>query len=136
MKKFLFLLAFTGALFLLSCKQKSTPAEAVPAVPAASVETQKMITARVFIKEGHEEEFATAAKWIIENTLKEEGCLEYTLYQDPYNKANFFFFERYKDQAAVDAHFAAPYFTEFGTRIGDITSKPAEIQVWDISPNE
>jgi quinol monooxygenase YgiN len=136
MKKILVLLTLCGAVLANSCKQNSAPAEAVPASDASAIENQKMITARVFIKEGHEEEFATAAKWIIENTLKEEGCLEYTLYQDPYNKSNFFFFERYKDQAAVDAHFAASYFTEFGTKIGDMTSKPAEIQVWDIQPNQ
>ncbi|MFN8241509.1 MAG: putative quinol monooxygenase [Bacteroidales bacterium] len=121
----------------LACKPKQAPikVEGVPltVVPA---DTQKMITAKVYIKAGHETEFIEAAKWIIENTHKEAGCLEYSLYQDPYNKSNFFFFERYKNQAAIDTHFAATYFKEFGTKIGDIVSQPTEIKISDISENK
>ncbi len=35
---------------------------------------QKMITARVFIKPGLEDEFIETAKMMIENSNKEEGC--------------------------------------------------------------
>ena len=136
MKPVIFILSVVLALFTFSCKPKATEPAASTDAGAPQTEVQKMITAKVYIKPGREEEFAEAAKWIIENTLKEEGCLQYTLYQDPYNKSNFFFFERYKNQAAVDAHFAATYFTEFGTKIGDLTSQAAEITVWDISENK
>jgi quinol monooxygenase YgiN len=123
-------------MLITSCNPRSAAPEEGDTKSVQGIETQKMITAKVFIKAGQEAKFAEAAKWIIDLTLKEEGCLEYTLYQDPYNPTNFFFFERYKDQAAVDAHFAASYFTEFGTKIGDITSQPAEIKIWDISENK
>jgi len=96
-------------------------------------EYQKMITARVFIKPGLEDEFISAAKTMIENSNKEEGCLEYMLYQDPYEKTNFIFVEKYKSQAAVDAHFATDYFKEFGTKIADMTSRPTEIKIIDIA---
>lgn len=136
MKRIILILSVAIALFASSCKQKTAESLAPVVVEGQQIEVQKMITARVFIKPGREADFAEAAKWIIENTLKEEGCLQYTLYQDPYDGTNFFFFERYKSQAAVDAHFAASYFTEFGTKIADMTTKDAEIIIWDISENK
>jgi quinol monooxygenase YgiN len=136
MKKVFLIPTILFTIVAISCKPKATtPAEA-KVVEGVQIEVQKMITAKVFIKQGMEADFAEAAKWMIDTTLTEEGCLQYTLYQDPYNPANFFFFERYKNQEAVDKHFAAPYFSEFGNKIGDMTSKPAEIQVWDIFPNK
>lgn len=92
-----------------------------------------MIIAKVYIKPGSESDFIPSASTMIENSNKEEGCLGYMLYQDPYEKTNFIFIESYKNQAAVDAHFATPYFKEFGTKIADITSKPAEIKILDIA---
>ncbi len=100
------------------------------------VQVQKAITAKIYIKQGMEDEFIKSARWIIDNTLKEQGCLEYRLYQDPYNKSNFFFFEKYKDQAAIDVHFGAPYFKEFGTKVGEMTSQPTEIKIYNISESK
>lgn len=115
-----------------ACKPK---APAPPPQPEAAVEApdyQKMITAYVYIKPEHVSEFITAAQSIIEDSNKEEGCLEYMLYQNPYEKTNFIFVERYVNQAAVDAHFATPYFNDFGPKIAHMTIKPAEIKVLDI----
>lgn len=136
MKRIGLIISLLIIIIIVSCKPGTKQAPAVSGQAAAPAEMHKMITAKIYIKAGHEAEFAEAAKWIIENTLKEEGCLQYTLYQDPYNPTNFFFFERYKNQAAIDAHFAAPYFTEFGTKIGDITSQASEIKIWDVAENK
>lgn len=129
---FSILLGFAG----FSCKQKTAPvapestqAETVAPVP----DYQKMIIARAYIKPGREADFINAAKSIIESSNKEEGCLGYMLYQDPYEKTNFIFVEKYKNQAAIDFHFAAPYFSEFGTLIADWTSKPTDIKIIDIA---
>jgi len=110
-----------------SVQQKQSEVLGQPAV------FQKMITAKVFIKSGKESDFLSAAQVIVANTNKEESCLGYMVYQDPFEKTNFIFVERYKNQAAIDAHFAAPYFKEFGTKIADITSKPMEIKIFDIA---
>jgi len=42
-----------------------------------------MIIAKVYIKSGSESDFISAARMMIENSNKEEGCLGYMLYQDP-----------------------------------------------------
>jgi len=133
MKTRILILSLVLMASISACKTKTTEEQTGPVQTAAAPVYQKMITARVFIKPGFEEEFIKSAQWIIDNTHKEEGCLEYTLYQDPYNKTNFFFFERYKDQAAIDLHFAASYFKEFGDKTSAWTSQPTEIKILDIA---
>ena len=120
-------------LILVACKPK-TPEQTEQQTPAIqATEYQKMITARVFIKPGKEADFISAAKMIIENSNKEEGCLGYMLYQDPYEKTSFIFVERYVNQAAIDFHFGTSYFKEFGTLISDMTGNPMEIKIYDIA---
>jgi len=123
------LLSVTG----ISCKPKAPTQPLQPETVVQTPDYQKMITAKVFIKSGKEADFISAAKMMIENSNKEEGCLGYMLYQDPYDKTNFIFVEKYKNQAAIDVHFATSYFKEFGTISADWTSKPMEIKIIDIA---
>jgi quinol monooxygenase YgiN len=110
----------------ISCTQKSASTAPQPVI------IKKMILAKVIIKPEKVDEFITAAQVIIENTHKEPGCLGYQLYQDPVKKTDFIFVESYKDQAAIDAHFAAPYFKEFGATIGGMTNGSTEIRIVDV----
>jgi quinol monooxygenase YgiN len=119
---------------LVACNQKSQAPSAVQ--PEAAIQPQdstRMILARVYIKPGSEADFIAAAQLMVENSNKEEGCLSYQLFQSPYEKTGFIFVEFYKNQAAIDFHFATPYFKEFGNSIGDMTSKPAEIKIFSAS---
>jgi quinol monooxygenase YgiN len=117
----------------ISCKPKATAPSAQPEAEIQAPDYQKMITAKVFVNPGSESDFISAAQVMIENSNKEEGCLGYMLYQDPYEKTNFIFVETYKNQVAIDAHFATPYFKEFGTKTADMTSRPTEIKIYDIA---
>lgn len=116
-----------------ACKPKAPALPPQPEVSVQPPDVQKMITARVFIKAGSESDFLSAAKVMVANSNKEEGCLGYMLYQDPFEKTNFIFVERYKNQASVDIHFATTYFKEFGPKIADMTSKAIEIKIFDIA---
>lgn len=126
---FSILLVVTG----VSCKQKSVSPATQQETAVQAADYQKMIIARVYVKPGRESDFISAAKVMIENSNKEEGCMGYMLYQDPFEKTNMIFVERYKNQAAVDTHFATTYFKEFGTITGDMMTKSAEIKILDIA---
>jgi len=130
--KILFLYAIL-VIIGVSCKSKPAEISSQSEITAQSTDSKKMILAKVYIKSGKESDFIESARIMIENSNKEEGCLGYMLYQDPYEKTNFIFVETYKNQAAVDAHFAAAYFKEFGPRIADLTSKATEIKILDIA---
>ena len=120
----------------LSCQQNVKKDQTEPETALNASVKGKMIIAKVFIKPGSEAEFISAAKMMIEKSNKEEGCLEYMLYQDPYESTNFIFVEKYIDQAAIDIHFETSYFAEFGDLIADMTSKPTEIKILGITDEE
>ncbi len=127
------ILIFAGG----SCKQKTASRAPQPEVKTTpEVQPEKMIVANVYVKPGMDEEFIKSARWIIDSTQKEQGCLEYNLCQDPYKKSDFFFFEKYKDQAAIDFHFGAKYFREFGTKVGELIRQPTEVKIYNISESK
>ena len=72
---------------------------------------KKIIGARLQIKPDQLDAFIAAAQALIDASRAEAGCISYTMYQNPTDRTSFFFFEEWKDQAAVDFHFATPHFT-------------------------
>ena len=95
-----------------------------------------VIIAKVSVKPEKTKDFIAVAKEIIEKSNKEPGCLSYQLYQDPYDASKFVFVEEYKNQAAVDSHFATEHFKAFGPKIGDMVSAPADIKVISVAKEE
>lgn len=100
---------------------------------ADTTEYSKIISARLYIKPEKIAEFTRLFKGMTDSTLKEPGCTGYQLYQNPYEMSSFLVFETYKNQAAIDAHFAAPYFKSYGDKIGPLTTKPTEIVIYDVA---
>ena len=49
----------------------------------------------------------------------EPGCLRFDVLQDDEDENRLHLYEVYKDQAAVDAHRAAPHFTKWRETVGD-----------------
>ncbi len=130
--------------FVLSClisscghpkSAQNQPAED-SAMQASSVENRKMIIARFTTKPEKTEDFISAAKEMIEKVHEESGCDFYQLYQDPFNPSELVFVEEYKNQAAIDAHFATEYFKAFGAEIEEFISAPAEIRIMTIPEDE
>ena len=91
----------------------------------------KIISAQVFIKAEKADDFLSFTKELIEKSRAEEGCISYTLYQDPNDKSTFLFFEEWKNQAAIDFHFATEHFKKFDEKMGDFASKPPVITIYD-----
>ena len=96
-----------------------------------TAEVKKIISAQVFIKPEKVDAFLAATKDLIEKSRAEEGCISYSLYQDPHDKTKFLFFEEWKNQAAVDFHFSTDHFVNFGATLEDCASAPAVITIFD-----
>ena len=92
---------------------------------------KKIISAQVFIKPDKVDAFIAATKSLIEKSRAEEGCVSYSLFQDPQDKTKFLFFEEWKNQAAVDFHFATEHFKKFGETLNECASTPAIITIYD-----
>ena len=63
-------------------------------------------------KEGQEEKAAEILRRLTEASLREPGCLMYAVHRHRDNPRQFFLYEKYKDEAALEAHRQAPHFLE------------------------
>ena len=135
MKANFFIMSVSIALVLISCNtNKQNEASKVTGTHMQSPDPvfKAMIVAKLSVKPDKIKDFTEAAKEMIEKSNKEEGCTFYQLYQDPYNNTNFCFVEEYKNQAAVEVHFATDYFKAFGPKIADFLTSPADIKIRSI----
>lgn len=67
------------------------------------------------VKPGHEDEAIALFGKLTEHTVKEPGCRMYLAHRSTTDPRRFLLYEQYDDQAALDAHRAAPHFAQFGT---------------------
>ena len=66
-------------------------------------------------------------------TLKEPGCLEYQAYADRDDAGTLFMFEKWKDQAALDAHFVSPHMAEFGAALGGLGIRGMDVKKYVVN---
>jgi (4S)-4-hydroxy-5-phosphonooxypentane-2,3-dione isomerase len=67
------------------------------------------------VQAGKEEEAKSHIRAMQENTRREPGCRFYVGQQSMENPRKFCFYEQYDDEAAMNAHRAAPYFGQHVT---------------------
>jgi quinol monooxygenase YgiN len=67
------------------------------------------------IKPGHEHEAVELFGKMTEATRAEPGCRMYQAHRSTVDPRRFFLYEQYDDQAALDAHRAAPHFARYVT---------------------
>ena len=65
------------------------------------------------VKPGMEEKCRELIRIMQEHSRKEPGCVQYVGHQSTENPRRFFFYEVYKDEAALQAHRDAPYFKQY-----------------------
>lgn len=67
-------------------------------------------------KVGHENEVATLFTKLSEQSRTEPGCQMYQVHRHKTEPRRFFIYEQYKDDAALEAHRAAPHFLQFARK--------------------
>ena len=65
------------------------------------------------IKAGHEGEAVELFGELTGTTRAEPGCRMYQVHRSTSDPRRFFLYEQYDDQAALDAHRAAPHFEQY-----------------------
>jgi quinol monooxygenase YgiN len=89
------------------------------------------VIAKLPIKEDKLDEAIEAFKALMVKVADEEGTLSYTMNRDQANPNTLVIMERYKDQAALDAHSSTPYFKEFFKKSGEFIGGKPEITVME-----
>ncbi|MDR2862824.1 MAG: antibiotic biosynthesis monooxygenase [Puniceicoccales bacterium] len=111
----------------------AAPVLASAAAECCSVKAKKVIIAIIRAKKDSVQKFQAAAKTVVAATRKEPGNVSYVFLANPEDAQTFYFVEHWKDQAAIDAHFAAEHFKEFGKALGELGDGKPVITIYDIA---
>jgi len=67
-------------------------------------------------KTGREAEVVELFSKLTEESRKEPGCVMYVVHRHRTEARRFFIYEQYKDDAALEAHRAAPHFLQYAKK--------------------
>jgi quinol monooxygenase YgiN len=80
------------------------------------------VIAHVQAQPGAEATIREALITLVRATRAEPGCLSYTLHEDPAKAGQFYFYEVYRDQAALDHHMQSPHLAAAFAAVGHLVA--------------
>lgn len=87
------------------------------------------VIAKNFVKENEVEKVLDLAKELVAATLKEDGCIDYEMYQDIKNPNNLFMVENWETLEALNQHMASEHFKRIVPQMHEYMSKEGELNV-------
>lgn len=88
------------------------------------------IVSKNYIKLDKIEKFKELADELIKESLKEEGCIDYNLYEDFNNNQILTFIEGWRDEEAVDFHRNTPHFKKIVPQLADFHEKEKDLNLY------
>lgn len=93
-----------------------------------TISTEKLVALAVLkARPGKRETLRQGLLALIEPTRAEPGNLDYVLFELRDEPGTFYMREAFTNQAAFDAHVAAPYFQAFAATIDDLLEEPLRL---------
>lgn len=68
---------------------------------------------------------------LIEETLKEKGCIDYALYQDRHDESILTMIEEWASEEDLDKHLKSEHFTRIVPRFGELLAKETEMNIYN-----
>lgn len=88
-----------------------------------------VLIARLKVKADKIEQAKAAALKIVADSRNEAGCINYDIHQSVEDETVFFWHETWANKAAIDEHFATPFFQEFFAVVGEVAAEPPQINL-------
>ena len=88
------------------------------------------VVAKNNVKPEKIQEFIGLCKNLVGESLKEEGCIEYGLYQELENSGILTMLEEWKDERSLDKHLNSNHFREIFPLLSEYLEKETEINVY------
>lgn len=92
-----------------------------------TIDENIVLIARLKVKKDSVEQAKQAALAIVENSRREEGCLNYDFHQATGDETIFIWHETWENKAAIAAHGASKHFNDFSRQIKDFVDEPLQI---------
>ena len=70
----------------------------------------------------------------VHRSRTEDGCISHSVQVDCDNPLRLFFFERWRDMAALKAHFAQPGSATFMAAVRDLAASSEAIEMYEAEP--
>ena len=89
----------------------------------------KQITtiARLKAKPGAEARLEEVLKSLIEPTRAESGCIDYTMHRDLEEPGAYYFYDNWRSQEDLDAHFETPHIKRVMEIAPDVLAEPLKL---------
>ncbi|MCJ8323514.1 MAG: antibiotic biosynthesis monooxygenase [Rhizobiales bacterium] len=91
-----------------------------------------IITVQFTVKPENRKKIINMSRILVEQTLREEGCIAYSFFEDHYNPNKFMFFERWKNREAVNIHFEKPYVKTYSDVYSSLREGKAKLEIHEI----
>lgn len=88
------------------------------------------VVAKNYVMPEKIQEFMGLCKKLVEASLKDEGCINYGLYQELENSGILTFLEEWKDEKSLDQHLNSSHFKEIFPSLSEYLEKEAEVNVY------
>lgn len=97
--------------------------------PSGATAMQKPLVSIAVLKAkpGQQQALKQGLLALVEPTRTEPGNLDYVLFELRDEPGTFYMREAFKNQAALDAHFATPYFKEFAANADSLLKEPLQL---------
>lgn len=92
-----------------------------------------LITAKADVSPKNREAYCAASDTQVRNSRQESGCIDYGYYEDAMAPGTFIFVEKWRDQAALDFHFAQDYCLDFIKSARKFASIKSPIEIHYVS---
>lgn len=88
------------------------------------------MVAKNYVKSEKVQEFLGLCKNLVEASLKDEGCIDYGLYQELENSGILTFLEEWKDEKSLDEHLNSNHFKEIFPLLSEYLEKETEVNIY------
>lgn len=92
-----------------------------------------LITSSVKVANEHFDEAVAFARRHVAASRLEAGCLSHRYFEDPEQPRTLVFLEAWKDQAAIDFHFAQSYSRDFAETMKSWSEGPVGLEIHTVS---
>jgi quinol monooxygenase YgiN len=91
-----------------------------------------VVAAKFTGKPERKSEILRLAAFVAPPSRAEAGCITYNFYEQQPGASEFLFFEEWKDQAALDAHFQTPHFKEFMKQFPELIQGQPHLRTYEV----
>jgi quinol monooxygenase YgiN len=92
-----------------------------------------VVTAKLIVRPGKDDAMRELAQMLAAPSRNEDGNVSYACFRDALEPHTWFYFEEWRDQEALDAHFRSPHFARAGAALGDLLAAPPAVKVYDVA---